>query len=301
MSTNERTPAADFDRLASAWLADGPAELADRVLDDALREVHLTHQRRRVAALWSGPFGSRRFLPMNVLAKTLLGLAAALVVAVGGITLLTGGPNSGALGPSPSPLATPRQVGSPMPPPYLDATFTSPLYHYVVHYPSTWRVTPATRMWTRTINSSGDHPYWGDAALDTLQGSDVRLIAWAQPIPQAQGVSQAQAAALWVRNLGIGSLPCVADSELPPTFAVAQGQGQGYTIINGCGFSAPVSLVKDGVIYEVAMVLNGVGWDFTFDGHVDAPYVRDVLLAVSLPPAGLSTEPSPAPAASGGG
>ena len=43
MSTN----AVDFDRIAAAWLADGPTELADRVLDAALEEVHLTHQRRR--------------------------------------------------------------------------------------------------------------------------------------------------------------------------------------------------------------------------------------------------------------
>ncbi|MEA2673857.1 MAG: hypothetical protein QOI92_1049 [Chloroflexota bacterium] len=32
MTTNS-----DFDRHASAWLADGPTELSDRVLDAALR------------------------------------------------------------------------------------------------------------------------------------------------------------------------------------------------------------------------------------------------------------------------
>ncbi len=37
----------DFDRHAAAWLADGPTELSDRVLDTALAEVHLTRQRRR--------------------------------------------------------------------------------------------------------------------------------------------------------------------------------------------------------------------------------------------------------------
>lgn len=171
-----------------------------------------------------------------------------------------------------------------MPQPPLGGRFTSPVYRYVVHYPSAWRTTPATYTWTRTITSAADRPSWGDAALDTLQGSDVRLVVWAQPIPQPQILTQAQTD-LWVRNLGIGSVPCVADSQLPPSFAV--GQGQGYTIVNGCDFTAPLGLVKDGVRYEVAVVLNDVGWDFTFDGRVDAPFVRAVLDTVSLPSTGL--------------
>jgi hypothetical protein len=35
----------DLDRIVGAWLTEGPAELADRVLDAALDEIHLTHQR----------------------------------------------------------------------------------------------------------------------------------------------------------------------------------------------------------------------------------------------------------------
>lgn len=47
MSTNS-----NFDRIAEAWLAEGPTQLADRVLDVALDEVHVTRQRRRLPAPW---------------------------------------------------------------------------------------------------------------------------------------------------------------------------------------------------------------------------------------------------------
>ena len=50
-----------FDRIADAFMADGPTALADRVLDAAFAEVHLTRQRR---VLWRVP---RRFPNMNSL------------------------------------------------------------------------------------------------------------------------------------------------------------------------------------------------------------------------------------------
>jgi hypothetical protein len=57
MSTNR-----DFDRIASAWLAEGPSELADRVLDQALAEVHLTRQRRRLSVVpWRNSLMSLSF------------------------------------------------------------------------------------------------------------------------------------------------------------------------------------------------------------------------------------------------
>ena len=266
------SPQRDPDTILAAWLDEGPAELPDVTRRAILGALPTTPQARR------GPLAPRRFFPMSILVRATIAVAATLVVVAGGFSLLGGRPGVG--GASPSPAATPRQLSSPMPEPPLGGTFTSSLYDYIVHYPSAWRTTPATRPWTKTINSSHDHPYWGDAALDTLQGSDIRLVVWAQPIPQAQGLTQDQATGLWVRNLGIGNGMCVADSQLPPSFTV--GAGQGYTIVNGCGFPPSAGRVENGVLYEVAVVLNGVGWDFTFDGRVDAPYVMRVLNAVVL-------------------
>jgi hypothetical protein len=60
-----------FDRRAAAWLADGPTELNDRVLDAALREVHLTAQRRRWSAPWRTSLMPLR-LGATALAATLL-------------------------------------------------------------------------------------------------------------------------------------------------------------------------------------------------------------------------------------
>ena len=70
MSTNR-----DFDRIAARWLAEGPTELADRVLDAALDEVHLTHQQTRHA--WRAP---RRFLAMHPTARTAFAVLAIVVI-----------------------------------------------------------------------------------------------------------------------------------------------------------------------------------------------------------------------------
>jgi hypothetical protein len=78
--TTDRTRPTDFDRLASAWLADGPTELVDRVLHAALREVHSTHQRRAPRVPWRFP---RRFTTMTSSLR-LVAAAIAVVAVVGG-------------------------------------------------------------------------------------------------------------------------------------------------------------------------------------------------------------------------
>ena len=65
----------DFDRIAARWLAEGPTELADRVLDAALDEVHLTHQQTRRA--WRAP---RRFLAMHPTARAALAVLVIVVI-----------------------------------------------------------------------------------------------------------------------------------------------------------------------------------------------------------------------------
>jgi hypothetical protein len=101
----------DFDRTARLWLQDGPSQLADRVLEAALDEIHVTRQRR---VMWP----ARRFPSMGN-AIRLAAVAAVLVVAVAGINLFLPG-NGGLGGPqvSPTPLPTPRGTiveGDPVP------------------------------------------------------------------------------------------------------------------------------------------------------------------------------------------
>ena len=86
--TNER----DFDRIARAFMADGPTQLADRVLDSSLADVHHTRQRRvLLRAPWRTPV-------MNMYAK--LAAAAVVVVAVGalGVWFLNPGSSSPPVG-----------------------------------------------------------------------------------------------------------------------------------------------------------------------------------------------------------
>ncbi len=86
----------DFDRIAGAWLAEGPTELTDRVLDAALDEVHLTHQRHRLTVPW-------RIDPMSNPFRMAVAAVIA-VVAVGLIALNL--PGRGGVGATPSPSLT---------------------------------------------------------------------------------------------------------------------------------------------------------------------------------------------------
>jgi hypothetical protein len=92
----------DFDRTASAWLAEGPTELADRVLEAALREVHLTAQRRRWAAPWRAKLMT---FPVRVGAS----IAAVAIVGAVAFSMFGRGPGFGAQ-PTPSP-TTPATAG----------------------------------------------------------------------------------------------------------------------------------------------------------------------------------------------
>jgi len=85
----------DFDRIARAWLADGPTELSGRVLDAVADDIHVVRQRHALSA-------PRRFQLMTTSHR--LAIAAALVVAVGAAGLLyLGGHGAPAGGPSPAP------------------------------------------------------------------------------------------------------------------------------------------------------------------------------------------------------
>jgi hypothetical protein len=144
---NER----DFDRVARAFMAEGPTQLADRVLDSSLADVHFTRQRRvLVRAPWRTP-------AMNIYAK--LAAAAVVVVAVGalGVWFLSPGSSSTSVAgppasspapsasptpePTPEPSATPTSAGGAPP---LTGTFTSTQNGISLATPAGWTKQPAT-------------------------------------------------------------------------------------------------------------------------------------------------------------
>jgi hypothetical protein len=97
---SDRQPDFEFDRVARSWLDDGPTQLSDRVLADALAEVHRTPQRRGRLAL------PGRWHTMSTFLRA--GVAAAFLLAMGtvGVALL-GSPSTVTTAPTPSPVLSP--------------------------------------------------------------------------------------------------------------------------------------------------------------------------------------------------
>jgi hypothetical protein len=86
----------DIDRLISAFLEEGTAELPDRTYDVVRSEIDRTRQ-RVVIGPWRAP-------DMNTIAKFAIAAAAVVVVAVAGINLM---PRNDVGAPAPSPSASP--------------------------------------------------------------------------------------------------------------------------------------------------------------------------------------------------
>ena len=96
-----KTEGSNLDLVLDAFLADGPEQIPDRVVDAALNEVEHTHQRRAPRVPW-------RFSVMPNSIKIAAAAAAVVAVAVGGLFLLRPGGEPGAGGNQPSPSPTPH-------------------------------------------------------------------------------------------------------------------------------------------------------------------------------------------------
>ena len=173
----------NLDRRAAAWLADGPTELSDRVLGAALREVHLTHQRRVLRLPW-------RFPLMPALSRTATIAVVVLVAAVGAgglIYLNSTGPGGFGGRPTPSPTqisttaptagptATEGSTPSPAPSqvaPGITAwtSYTSEVYGITFGYPDGWTLdSAATRKW-----QAGDDPQSATPYSDVFMNPETR-------------------------------------------------------------------------------------------------------------------------------
>ncbi len=97
----------DFDRIAMAWLADGPEGLSDRVLDAVVDDIHVTPQRHALRLPWRFPSMTTPFR---------IGIAAVIgVLAVGGAlyVLQPGSSSPGGAGPTPPPSTSPSPIPTP--------------------------------------------------------------------------------------------------------------------------------------------------------------------------------------------
>jgi hypothetical protein len=91
----------DFDRLADAWIAEGPFDLADPVLQRALDDVHRTRQRRPLGRPWRITAMPNR-MPM---ALALVAIVAIAGVAIAGLSRQA--PGVGTTEPGVSPVPAP--------------------------------------------------------------------------------------------------------------------------------------------------------------------------------------------------
>jgi hypothetical protein len=182
MSTNR-----DFDRIASAWLAEGPSELADRVLDAALDEVHLTHQRRRLTVPWRTPTMST---PLRFAAA----IAIIAVIGYAGLTFLS--PRQGGPGGEPSPIPTPTQtpVTSPTPAPTVNlldtslwTTYTSDRYGFSIAHPVGWEERPSDHVWTMEADGADWLNTGAEVFVDTT-GEGIRVSAWSVAVEPGTAV-----------------------------------------------------------------------------------------------------------------
>ena len=96
----------DLDRLLDAWFAEGPVQVADRVIDDTANRI----ARQRQTPAWR--LRSWRFPTMSTPIKLVAIGAALLAVLVGGAVFMGGGAGPAPV-PAPSATATPAPTPSP--------------------------------------------------------------------------------------------------------------------------------------------------------------------------------------------
>jgi hypothetical protein len=191
MNTNS-----DFDRHAAAWLADGPTELSDRVLDAALQEVHLTQQRRRLPVPWTNPYMSQPFRAA----------AAVAIVAIASLAAITlsgfGGTPRPSPAPSPSPSASASILPSPSATVSIDTStwtnYTSSRYGFTIGHPTAWTVEPASRAWTIAADAKDFLTPGAEAFV--APGRAIRVTAWAVPLEAGTTVETKDDIVAWLND-----------------------------------------------------------------------------------------------------
>jgi hypothetical protein len=110
----------DFDRIAMAWLADGPEELSDRVIDAVVDDIHVTPQRHALRLPWRFPSMTTPFRIAAAAGIGVLVLGGALYV------LQPGSSSPGGSGPTRSPSPSPSPSAPSAAPTATVAPTTSP-------------------------------------------------------------------------------------------------------------------------------------------------------------------------------
>jgi hypothetical protein len=231
----------DLDRQLNAFLMDGPTSLPDASFDAVRDRTEQTRQ-RVVIGPWRVPAVSK-LVP--------IGLGAAAVIAVlflgsqfiGSPTSNVGAPASeppAASAPSEAPASA---ASSPLSPPPLTQSFTSPLHGISMSYPEGWDSQAATEPWTNsTIPFDFNIPQ-----ADFLHGADgfsLNLVFGSRPIGDLTPEE-------WVAEQMAGPEGCAATEPITVDgatgligagecqVAVVTTDGRGYFILAGISSDDP--------------------------------------------------------------
>jgi hypothetical protein len=159
--------------------------------------------------------------------------------------------------------ASSSPASSPTPLPTLSKTFTSPMMGYSLKYPADWMVIPATATW-----KPGATDYWNDPELDKLNGKTIEFRGTSQPL------APGQTDAAWMNAYLALSPPCGSQEQ------VSIGGQTGTLDANGCPGAHPFG----GLLYDLAVVAGGRGYDFAAEGNVDHSIFLALLATVTFSP-----------------
>lgn len=217
----------DFDRIARGWLAEGPTELSDLVLQSALEDIARSPRRRSLGGSWTVPLNAR---PLRFLA---VGLAA---LAVLGAAVLVGSTRK------PPPVASAGPID-----PSAWQTYVSKRYGLSFKVPTGWTVRGAQR--------SGP----GISADELIPpGGQVPLLQ-AQSAPLDPGQTADDWWRTYFAGLGPGGGVCrnVVSAYLPTQ--VDSAAGYIFEDYGGCGFGR-ATVIAGGRLYQLTAVLtSGTG------------------------------------------
>jgi hypothetical protein len=186
--TNQRDP----DVIIAAWLDDGPVDLPAETRRAIVVGLRTQPRARRMAIL-----GGSSMSPINRVAA-----AAAIVLALGGLSVFVlanrgGGPGgvpspsvsaapSAATSPSLSPSRSPAATPTATPPSTAGwRPFTSSHYGYTIAYPPTWVATQAKRDWVFATDRLASPAPGGasDVFEGTADGLDTAVTGFATDVP----------------------------------------------------------------------------------------------------------------------
>ncbi|MFL5718124.1 MAG: hypothetical protein ACJ77V_11155 [Chloroflexota bacterium] len=265
------TTDSDFDRITMAWLAEGPEELPDRVIDAAVDQIHLIRQRRGTRPPWR--------LPTMTMPARLAALIAVGALLLAGVAVVGGGRTA----PTPTRSATPSAaaIAPPAGLPVFDTSFISPRHGYGIRHPAGWTVLPATQSW-----QPGTTIRWGDSTLDAVQTTDARFAG------AGQRLATGETAAQWFKAYCLGTDKDAGQCDSVPTSwePVKIAGSDGYIDLDGVD-AWPGTIAPGGKVFDAVIVNGTTAWAFTLDGDVDRATFDAFLDKISLFPASLVSMP----------